>query len=299
MEYNVGMRMRPLRSISLLFAGLAGVAFGYLRNTPTPMILAHRAGAQVVPENTIEGWAEARIRYQPDVWELDIHLTADDSLVVIHDDAVDRTTNGYGLVGEMTFAEIRALDAGFWFTTDSGQTRPWQGKGVRIPTIAEVLDSFPSDNFNIEIKDSVPEAAELLAEIINEKRMQDKMLVASVHQEVMNRFREIAPRVPTSGTENEIRPMVLWGKLGLGLLVAAPMQVVQVPEYSGSIHVVTRGFVRRCHKQGICVHVWTVNDPESMQRLLELGVDGIITDRPDIADRVFKTMGFRKFQDRQ
>ena len=249
-----------------------------------------------MPENTIEGWIEAKIRYQPDVWELDVHLTADDSLVVIHDESVDRTTNGYGLVGDMSFEEIRELDAGFWFTPDSGATRPWQGKGVRIPALAEVFDSFPSDFFNIEIKDSIHDAADRLLALIQEKGMQERVLVASVYTDILKRVRELDPSLPTSGSEDEVRPIVILGKLGLGFLAETPMGVLQVPEYSGSIHVVTRGLLRRCHKRRIQVHVWTVNDAESMQRLLGIGVDGIITDRPDVADRVFKTMGFRKFQ---
>jgi glycerophosphoryl diester phosphodiesterase len=284
------------RGIPLLLAAAASSAFGYLNRTTPPLILAHRAGALVVPENTIEGWIEAKIRYQPHVWELDVHLTADDSLVVIHDESVDRTTNGYGLVGDMVFEEIRGLDAGFWFTPDSGRTYPWRGRGVKVPALSEVFDSFPTDFFNIEIKDSIQDAADRLLALIREKEMQERVLVVSVYTDILNRVRELDPSLPTSGSEDEIRSMVILGKLGLGFLAKTPMDVLQVPEYSGSIHVVTTGLLRRCHKRGIQVHVWTVNDAESMQRLLEIGVDGIITDRPDVADRVFKTMGFRKFQ---
>jgi len=289
------LRLSLWARVLLVLALRAVSAFAYLDRTEPPLILAHRAGALVVPENTIEGWAESRIRYQPDVWELDVHLTEDDSLVVIHDEAVDRTTNGSGLVRELTFAEIRELDAGFWFTPDSGGTYPWRGKGLRIPTLGQVFDSFPRDFFNIEIKDSLTYAAARLVGIIREKRMQNQVVVVSVYAEVLECFREFDPSVATAATPEEIRKFVIWGKLGLGFLARTPMDAVQVPEYSGSIHVVTPGFVKRCHRKGIQVHVWTVNDAEAIKRLLEMGADGIITDRPDVADRVFKTIGFREF----
>jgi glycerophosphoryl diester phosphodiesterase len=275
-----GLRARVLVALAMS----AVTAFAYLDRTEPPLILAHRAGALVVPENTIEGWAESRIRYRPDVWELDVRLTSDDSLVVIHDEEIDRTTNGTGLVREMTYTQIRSLDAGFWFTPDSGKTYPWRGKGVRIPTIGQVFDSFPDDNFNVEIKDSLAYAAARLVGIIREKRMQNQVVVASVYAEVLECFREFDPSVATAATPDEVRRFVLWGKIA-----------VQVPEYSGSIHVVTPGFVKRCHRKGVQVHVWTVNDAEAIKRLLEMGVDGVITDRPDVADRVAKTIGFREF----
>jgi glycerophosphoryl diester phosphodiesterase len=285
------LRARVLVALALT----AFPTFAFLDRTTPPLILAHRAGALVVPENTIEGWAESRIRYRPDVWELDVRLTSDDSLVVIHDEAIDRTTDGSGLLREMAFTQIRYLDAGFWFTPDSGKTYPWRGKGVRIPTIGQVFDSFPDDNFNIEIKDSVPDAANRIVTLIREKNMQEKVLVASVYTDVLKRVRQLDPSLPTSGSEDEIRPLVILGKMGLGFLARTPMDVLQVPEYSGSIHVVTPGLLRRCHKRGIQVHVWTVNDAEAIKRLLEMGADGVITDRPDVADRVAKTMGLREF----
>lgn len=285
-----------LRARVLVVLALSAVpAFAFLDRTEPPLILAHRAGALVVPENTIEGWAESRIRYRPDVLELDVRLTSDDSLVVIHDEEIDRTTNGSGLVREMTFTRIRSLDAGFWFTPDSGKTYPWRGRGLRISTLAEVFDSFPDDNFNIEIKDSLTYAAARLVVIIREKRMQNQVVVASVYAEVLECFREFDPSMATAATPEEVRRFVLWGKMGLGFLARTTMDAVQVPEYSGSIHVVTPGFVKRCHRKGIQVHVWTVNDAEAIKRLLEMGADGVITDRPDVADRVFKTIGFREF----
>ncbi len=260
-----------------------------------PLIMAHRAGAQLVPENTIDGWRVTKILCHPDVWELDIHFSADDSLMVIHDETVDRTTDGAGLIREMTCTELRKLDAAFWFTPDSGATYPWRGKGVRVPTLAEVFDSFPADRFNIEIKDSILHEADSLVALIERKDMQGRVVVASVYKDVIERVRALDPGIVTSGSEDEIRPLVLLQKMGLGFVAKRGLRLVQVPEYSGSVHVVTPGFVRLCHKKGIEVHVWTINSAAEIEHLLKIGVDGIITDRPDVALRVAKALGLREF----
>lgn len=283
--------MRRAAVITLI---LTSAIFAYLTRTSPPIIAAHRAGAELMPENTLEGWKTVRELFQPDVFELDVRLTADDSVVVIHDEVVDRTTDGIGLVRFLPFEEIRQMDAACWFTPDSGRTYPLRAKGVHIPTLSEVFDSFPRDNFNIEIKDSLSRAAELLVALIRKRGMEDQVVIASVYTPVIQHVREIAPEIATSGSEEEVRSFVLLGKVGLGFLAKTHMNILQVPESSGSIRVVTRGLIRRSHKRGILVHVWTVNDAASMERLLKLGVDGIITDRPDLAIEVFKRLDLRE-----
>lgn len=268
--------------------------FAYLERTEPPIILAHRGGAALAPENTLEGWKEVKELCSPDVWELDVHLSEDDSLIVIHDTTIDRTTNGTGRVRKFSTDQIRGLNGGFWFTPDSGITFPWRERGASIPTIAEVFDSFPQDNINIEIKDSIPRAADILVDIIHEKGVEQQVVIGSVYQVVLDRVRKLDPDLLTSGAEQEVRKMVLLEKMGLGAFAKTPMDVLQVPEYSGSIHVVTPGLIRRCHRRGIEVHVWTVNDALTVQRLFEMGVDGIITDRPDMAARVLRTLGLEQ-----
>ncbi len=269
------------------------IAYSYLTKTTPPIILAHRAGAVIVPENTIQGWSQVREKYAPQVWELDIWLSADDSLMVFHDKIVDRVTDGTGTLKELSYEQLRQLDAAYWFDPAGDSTFPYRGKGFKIPTLGEVLDSFPTDFFNVEVKDSTTDIVFKLVDLLKKKGAEDKVLIASEHTEILECFRDLAPNIATSGSADEIRPLVIWGKLGLAFLPAAPMQVVQVPEYAGATHVVTSAFVKQCHSRGILVHVWTINDSKTMRKLLELGVDGIITDRPDIALKVYKFMGYR------
>lgn len=272
---------------------MASLSFAYLGSVELPLISAHRGGAGLAPENTVEGWRYVKTFCDPDVFELDVHLSFDDSLIIIHDATVDRTTDGLGNVKDLTYAELRELNAGFWFSYDEGLTYPWRDSGLVISTLGELFDSFPQDNFNIEIKVAEPGIEQQVADVIYAKRMAERVVVGSTHQGVLDRFRTIAPDIPTSGAEAELRPLVIWGKVLLGWMVGTRMNAAQVPEHSGSIHVVTRGFVRMCHRKGIQVHVWTVNDTESMRRLFELGADGIITDRPDLAQAVAEAMGLR------
>ncbi|MBD3286089.1 glycerophosphodiester phosphodiesterase [candidate division WOR-3 bacterium] len=277
----------------LFILACTGAGYGFIERTGTPLILAHRAGALIVPENTAEGWSEAKRICNPDVFELDVWLTADDSLVVFHDETVDRTTDRRGMITELTFEELEKLDAGYRFSADGGKTYPWRGKGVKIPALAELLDSFPADNFNIEIKDTSSLAAEKLAALIDVKGAADRVMVGSENQSSLDEFRSLAPDIPTSGAARELKRFVIFGKIGLAFLVKTRMQALQIPEYYGSIHVLTKGLIRRCHRRDIQVHVWTVNDPGDMRRLLEMGVDGIITDRPDAADSLMREMGSR------
>jgi glycerophosphoryl diester phosphodiesterase len=133
-----------------------------------PVNFAHRGGAKIVPENTLEGFREG-LRVGAGVLELDVHATADGHVVVIHDETVDRTTDGSGAVREMTLAEVKRLDAGYWFTPDGGKTYPYRGEGVRVPTLEEVYRQFPDVPINVEIKGERPGIEEEVWRIIEAK----------------------------------------------------------------------------------------------------------------------------------
>src|SRR5690606_25317942 len=217
-----------------------------------------------------------------DVLEMDMHSTADGVLVLSHDDTVDRLTNGQGRIQEMTFEELRELDAGYTWSDDGGETYPFRGQGLTIPSLEEVLSAFPEMPMNIEIKQQTPSIVEPFCQMLRAHGKEEQVLVASFHPETMVEFRQSCPGVATSATEPEIRPFFVLNKLGLDAAYASPAHAFQVPEYSGNLHVVTEQFVRGAHAHNIEVHVWTVNEVQDMERLLAWGVDGIITDRPDL-----------------
>lgn len=255
-----------------------------------PLVFAHRGGGGLFPENTLEAFKYSA-QMGVDVLELDVHSTSDGTLVVMHDAMVDRTTNGSGRVNRMTLAELKKLDAGYQFTPDGGRTYPFRGKGIAIPTLQEIFDSFPEKTFNIEPKQAEPSVVKPLCEMIRERKMTDKVIVGSFRQAAIDEFRAECSEVATAATPSEVSEFLALYKVGLGASYSPPMQVLQIPERIGSLQVVSKDFVETARKLNLQVHVWTINETEDMQRLLDMQVDGIMTDYPD---RLLNLLGNRQ-----
>jgi len=245
-----------------------------------PLVIAHRGGAGQWPENTLHAFVRA-VELGVDVLEMDVQMTQDGQLVVIHDSTVDRTSNGTGSVHELSLAELQTLDAGYAWSTDGGKRFPFRGQGVQIPSLAEVFVRLPRTAMILEIKASQCATAAQLGRMIRQYDMTDRVLVASFDLETMQAFRRLYPEIATSGAEPEIRRFYIMHQARLSRVYRPPMESFDIPEYSGDRHVATGRFVQAAHARNLHVHVWTVNDPAAMQRLLEHGVDGITTDYPD------------------
>ena len=245
-----------------------------------PLVIAHQGGEKIWPSNTMYAFARA-VELGVDALEMDAHVTADGVLVLMHDDTVDRTTDGSGAIRDLTLAEIQALDAGYYWTDDDGATFPFRGQGITVPTLESLFERFPDYLMNIEIKPAEAAAARQLCDLIRAYGKEEDILVASFHPVAMDAFRDACPAVATSGVEGDIRLFYGLNLLFLGAAYQPGSSAFQVPEYSGNIHVLTGRFVRGAHQHNLAVHVWTVNETEDMQRFIDLGVDGIITDRPD------------------
>lgn len=244
------------------------------------LVFAHRGGANLAPENTLEAFRHAA-RLGADVLELDIRATKDGELVVMHDGSLDRTTDGAGKVGDVTLAELKKLDAGFRFSPDNLQTFPFRGKGVTIPTLAEVFDAFPDKRFNIEPKQSAPSIIKPLCRILRERQLTERVIVGSFSQTALDEFRQECAEVATSASPSEVSKFLAMYKTGLSENYRPAMQALQIPAYLGSLEIVTKEFVEAAHRKNLKVHVWTINEPAEMRRLIEMGVDGIMTDHPD------------------
>ena len=250
------------------------------RENSRPLVFAHRGGGGLIPENTLEAFVYSA-RMGVDVLELDIHSTADGTLVVMHDAAVDRTTDGRGRVNELTLEAVKKLDAGYIFSPDGGQTFPFRGKGITAPTLQEIFDALPEMTFNIEPKQHTPSIVKPLCVLVRERKMIDKVVIGSFIQSTIDDFRRECPEVATSASPSEVSQFLALEKTGLADSYSPPMQALQVPENLGSLQVVTKDFVEAAHRRNLKVHVWTINETTDMQRLLEMGADGIMTDYPD------------------
>lgn len=246
-----------------------------------PAVIAHQGGGDLWPGNTMYAFEHAAT-LGVDVLEMDLHITGDDVLVIMHDETVDRTTDGSGEIETMTLTELKTLDAGYDWTMDDGETYPFREMGITVPTLEEIFQAFPDYHMTIEIKKTRRSMAEPFCTLIREYHMQDKVLVASFHDERMTEFRQICPEVATSSARQETTVFVLLSKVFLGRLYSPQFFSLQVPEESSNITVMTAQFVRAAHERNIRVEPWTINDPEQMQRYIDWGVDGIITDRPDL-----------------
>ncbi len=246
-----------------------------------PLLVAHRGGAGLAPENTLTAFRSARDDWAADMIELDVHLTADGHVVVMHDPLVDRTTDGTGPVAAKTLAQLRELDAGYRFTPD-GTSFPFRGRGVRIPTLEEVLRELPAMRFTVEVK--APAAQRPFFELARRLGAVERIVAAGFRTAERTLFSEWPGAV--SASMEQVRGFYALHRLRLGALWAPPVDVFQVPERTGRLLVCSPRFVREAHAHGIAVQVWTVDEPVAMERLFDAGVDGIQSDFPDRLARV-------------
>jgi glycerophosphoryl diester phosphodiesterase len=252
-----------------------------------PLVIAHRGGAGLWPENTLYAFENA-VNLGVDVVEIDVRSTSDGTLVVMHDATVNRTTDGAGRVSDMTLAELKKYDAGFRWSSDNGKTFPMRGRGITVPTLEEVFTALPEMRFNIEPKQDAPSITEPLCSLIRKHRMADKVIIASFSNAIMYEFRRTCPEVATSASPVEVSKFLAMQTAGLETAYSPAMQALQVPEYIGGLRVLTTSVVEAAHNRNLEVHAWTINETEDMLRLMNMGVDGLMTDYPD---RLIKVVG--------
>jgi glycerophosphoryl diester phosphodiesterase len=242
-----------------------------------PRVFGHRGAAGSAPENTLASFRRARAD-AADVFELDVHATADGEIVVLHDPTLERTTDGAGPVSALRFAEVARLDAGFHFTSDGGRTFPFRGRGVHVPRLAELVREFPDVPLNIEIKQETPSIVAEVAALLRAARTH--VVLAAEHDVIMAAIRRVAPEIPTSLAAGEVAAFIGALQQGVQHVLPAGAVALQIPPRFGNIELVTRETVAAAHALGAEVHVWTINEADEMRRLLALGCDGIMSDFP-------------------
>ena len=251
------------------------------------LVIAHRGGRNLGPENTLYTFKRA-VELGTDVLEMDLQTTSDGALVILHDRKVDRTTNGKGAVDSFTLSDLKKLDAGFRWSPDNSGSYPLRNKGVTIPTLTEVFKAFPDTRINIEIKSSQVNTIQNFCRTIRDHGMSEKVMVACFDSGKLGEFRSLCPEVATSTGASEAAMFywLQWAHLESAYSPSA--QALQIPEVYGQYRIATRRFLDAAHARNMRVHVWTVNDIESMQQLIDLGVDGIMTDYPERLEKILK-----------
>jgi glycerophosphoryl diester phosphodiesterase len=253
---------------------------------PRPRVIAHRGFSGEFPENTLPAFRAAGAIGAPYL-ELDIRLTRDGEVVVIHDADLRRTAGIERLVAEMDSTAVLAADAGRNFSRD-GVNFPFRDKAIRVPTLREVLQACPAQRVIIEIKPKTPDIVRPTLRIVEECGMSRRVLIASEHHTPLDAVRALAPALPTNLSSHEVGLFVM--SLAPGANPCTPAgDALQIPPEHLSWQLVTPASVAEAHRLGLEVHVWTVDEIPAMRALLALGVDGIITNYPSRLLEVLRT----------
>ncbi|MPZ17916.1 MAG: glycerophosphodiester phosphodiesterase [Luteitalea sp.] len=232
-----------------------------------------------MPENTCEAFANGLALGAQGV-ELDCRLSRDRVVMVHHDATLDRTTNGRGPISARTADELRALDAAHWFAPSKGY--PLRGKGIRMPRLVDVLQQARDAALVIELKGIDPTLGRVAVEVVRRAGALERVCFGGYSLATLRAAREAEPTVITSACLEEVR-LALYKSWVRWPLRRLPYRALQVPEHGGGLRIVSPRFVRAAHRAGLTVHVWTVDEPREIARMLDWGADGIITDRPDEA----------------
>ena len=250
-----------------------------------PVRLAHRGSRVLWPENThhaFDGAVELGYVYI----ETDIRVTSDGVVVVFHDETLERTTNGVGKVSDWNWDALSALDAAYNFSPD-GESFPLRGMGIGISRLEDTLAEYPDVNFNVDLK--AKDSEWLVAEVVVRMKRHDSVLIGGFVDTRIARFRRITKgTVATSAGPSAAMAMYTASRIGKSLRSKA--DAYQLPATMRGVSL-DRKLVDAVHAAGAHVHVWTVNEEHEMQRFLALGVDGIVTDRPDILNNVLEGIG--------
>jgi len=267
---------------------------------------AHQGGAKEAPSSTLYAIRRALDHGATGI-ELDVHATADGQLVVCHDPTLDRTTDGSGEIAALGLEDLRKLDNAYWFLSGEGAVidrseddYPFRGRApddrdFGVATLSEVLEAFPGVVLNLDIKRTAPDVVayeEALARTLREHGRTGDVVVASFHDAATDAFRTYAPGIGISAGTDATTDF--YRRLHSGRPPQDDIEryvALQVPARVGPLAVVDESFVQAAHSSGLAVHVWTVDDPEEMDRLVGLGVDGIMSDRPTLLASVLRRVG--------
>jgi glycerophosphoryl diester phosphodiesterase len=257
-----------------------------------PLVMAHRANPLAAPESTLEA-LRSGVEAGADVLETDMRLTKDNELVLFHDETLLRVAGIDKPVRDFTLNEFLDIDICRDISYDGGATFPFSEVGLKGVSLRDALSEFPDVVFNLDMKDTFKEVPDILADLIKELDRENSVIVATFNDAQIERFRHLMPSVPTAACPAEVSRFVFAVRMRvIGAFAKDPAyRVFQVPMDYGRIKVLEKRFMEAAHKRNIAVHAWTINDRETMEHLLDLGVDGVFTDEPEMLRQVLTDRG--------
>jgi glycerophosphoryl diester phosphodiesterase len=253
----------------------------------SPIAFAHRGGAGEAPENTLAAFQIA-VGLGYGYVETDAHLTRDGVLVAFHDDRLDRVTDRTGVIAELAIAEVESADAGFTFSADGGRSFPFRGRGIRVPRLEELLVRWPEVRINVDPKADA--CVGPLAALLDRCRAWDRVCIGSFSDRRLVRIRALGRG---RGCTSMGPAAVALARLAAacGRIPRLGADCIQVPLRRAAVPIVTQRFIEVAHRSGLPVHVWTIDDEATIETLLDLGADGIMTDRLKLLAEVFARRG--------
>ena len=292
-----------------------------------PLLIAHGGGNREFPDNTLEACYNA-YSVDPDVMlEMDVSITKDGVVIMSHDTTLDYRTSARGAIAELNYTDLleQKVDFSYLNKKENGKVveeikyTDYQGKQVKptdvpgypeglpgrdpdvflVTRLVDVLEAFPNNTVNVEIKQSGETGLKALAaviKIVEEKQAFGKVVLASFHKEIYDELKRIHkedhPELLFSPQNSGVASLLITGALGLDLFYTEPVAVLQIPmsqKVKGiNIHLDKKWFVKTAHRHNIAVHYWTIDDEDDMRYLIEIGADGIMTNLPHTLDKVYK-----------
>ena len=248
------------------------------------LLYAHRGSTVLAPENTLPAF-ELALAYGADVLEIDVRLSRDGEVIVIHDDRVDRTCNAQGRVRDMNLTALKKLNAAHHYIDLDGLSH--RQSGTPLITLSEMFEYLPETTINIDIKDNAQEAAVAVANVIRKADRISTVNVGSFHSQALAHFRDSLPEVSTAASQSEVAQLYF----KRGLYRQTDFQFLQIPLRYMGIPLATRSFIQHATQRGIKTVYWTINDQTTMQQLVDRCVTGFVTDRIDIAGALLGRSG--------
>ena len=255
-----------------------------------PVRIAHRGASKEAPENTLPAIRLALAKYRVDLVEVDLQSSREGVPVVFHDPTLERTTNGRGRVSQHSLSELKTLDAAYFFDPAGKGEFPYRGKGVRVPTLEEMLREFPEVRFCLEIKEKSPEAAKRVVEIIRRTPRYAPLVIGSFHRAVTQALRPFASDwIKTTFSRRDVIGAYLafrfrWKRY------TPPARYAAIPTtgFGGRVRLDDSKWIEFLHEKGVRVFYWTIDDPAEMKALLQKGADGLLSNDPSKFPLVFK-----------
>jgi len=251
------------------------------KNGNTTQTIAYRGGLGLWPENTLYAFQQSEV-IGSDAIQMDVRMSLDNTLVAMHDSTVERTTNGFGAVNQLTLTELQNLDAGYLWSQDAGSTFKYRDQGITIPTIVEVFAEIDSMQIYVDIKDDELFAANLLCMNIRDNNMNQKVLVTADNDLVLEHFRKTCPEIATSASGKEQKVFTALNAAFLTPIYSPKFHLVELPSTWYGLRLITPNLIQSAHLRGLRVHAVNINESDQMELVIQQGIDGVVTDYPNL-----------------